>query len=95
METSDSSRALSDKVRDELARYEHPLFDFAAQPSGEGVEVQIRFKLREPEVHTYVFQLRPRDIEDAQFPWSFQRQLYDSLHDYVIEMFTRNPQQRD
>jgi hypothetical protein len=95
MEASDNSAALTGKVRKELAHYEHPLFDFAAQPSGEGVEVQIRFKPPEPEVHTYVFQLRPREIVDAQFPWSFQRQLYDCLHDYIIEMFTSNPQRRD
>ena len=40
----------------------------------------------------YMFLLRPREIENTQFPWTFQRQLYDCLHDYVIEMFTRNPQ---
>jgi sigma54-dependent transcription regulator len=39
--------------------------------------------------------LRPQEIENKQFPWSFQRQLYDCLHDYVIEMFTLNPQRDD
>jgi hypothetical protein len=39
--------------------------------------------------------LQAREIEHPQFPWSFQRQLYDCLHDYVIEMFVRNPQRRD
>ena len=95
METSDNLAALTAKVRGELARYEHPLFDFAVQPCGEGVEVQIRFKPPEPEVHTYTFQLRPREIEDGQFAWAFQRQLYDCLHDYLIEMFTSNPQRQD
>lgn len=86
---------LTDKVRTELARYEHPLFDFGASAAADGVEVQIRFKPEGVEVHTYVFLLRPREIENSQFPWTFQRQLYDCLHDYVIEMFTRNPQCKD
>jgi len=86
---------LTAKVRHELARYEHPLFAFDAQPVADGVEVLIRFKPSEPEVHTYTVQLRPREIEQSQFPWSFQRQLYDCIHDYVIEMFTRNPQLQD
>jgi hypothetical protein len=47
------------------------------------------------EVQTYYFLLQPREIEHSQFPWSFQRQLYDCLHDYVIEMFVRNPQRQD
>lgn len=83
---------LTQKVLHEIARYEHPLFDFDARPAVDGVEVEIRFKPEGVEVHRYVFLLRPREIESAQFPWSFQRQLYDCLHDYVIEMFTRNPQ---
>jgi len=84
-----------DKVRAELARYEHPLFAFDARHVGEAVEVVIAFRATEPAVHTYVYSLQARDIEQAQFPWTFQRQLYDCLHDYVVEMFTRNPQCRD
>jgi hypothetical protein len=95
MQTTQNAVALAEKVRRELTRYEHPLFDFDARACGEGVEVQIRFKPSEPEVHTYVFQLRPREIEHTQFPWTFQKQLYDCLHDYVIEMFTCNPQRQD
>ena len=86
---------LVEKVRTEIARYEHPLFDFSARPAAEGVEVLIDFKPPGVEVHRYVFLLRPREIENKQFPWSFQRQLYDCLHDYVIEMFTLNPQRDD
>ena len=84
-----------EKVRAELARYEHPLFSFGAREAGEAVEVLIEFRAREPAVHTYIYPLHARDIEQAQFPWTFQRQLYDCLHDYVVEMFTRNPQCRD
>ena len=83
------------KVRHELTKYEHPLFDFEARSAKESVEVLIRFKPLEPEVHEYTIQLRPREIEHSQFPWTFQKHLYDCLHDYVIEMFTRNPQREN
>jgi hypothetical protein len=86
---------LLEKVKRELRRYEHPLFDFDARTAAEGVEVEIRYKPGSVEVHTYYFLLRPREIEHSQFPWSFQRQLYDCLHDYVIEMFISNPQRKD
>ena len=86
---------LLEKVRRELGRYEHPLFAFDARAASEGVEVSIRFKPVGVEVHNYQFVLQPREIEHAQFPWTFQRQLYDCLHDYVIEMFTCNPQRQD
>ena len=91
----ESAEVLTEKVRRELTRYEHPLFAFEARRAAEGVEVQIRFKPPQPEVHTYTLQLKPREIETPQFTWSFQRQLYDCIHDYVIEMFTRNPQLQD
>jgi len=42
----------------------------------------------------YEFTLRAREIDSPQFRWNFQRQLYDCLHDYVVEMFTRNPQMK-
>jgi len=87
-----------EKVRQELARYEHPLFVFDARQAGETVEVLIEFRGNAAEaehaVHTYVYTLQPRDLEHPQFPWTFQRQLYDCLHDYVVEMFTRNPQMK-
>jgi hypothetical protein len=86
---------LLEKVQVELARYEHPLFTFHAHEAANGVEVEIRFRPTGVEVHTYQFLLRPREIENKQFPWTFQRQLYDCLHDYVIEMFTCNPQRQD
>jgi|SRR5580698_8364280 len=90
-----SSSDLLQNVRRELARYEHPLFDFEASAAPNGVAVYIRFKPQGIEVHTYEFILQPREIEHSQFPWTFQRQLYDCLHDYVIEMFTCNPQRKD
>jgi hypothetical protein len=81
-----------DRVRAQLGLYEHPLLDFSANEKGEGVEVVIQFKNPPVPVHTYYFELHPRDLDHAQFEWTFQRQLYDSLHDYLVEMFTRTPQ---
>lgn len=87
--------ALAAKVACELLRYEHPLFDFEARPAAEGVEVEIRFKPARSDVHDYRFLLRQREIENPQFPWMFQKQLCDCLHDYIIEMFVRNPQREN
>ncbi|MBV9482556.1 MAG: hypothetical protein JO249_17660 [Acidobacteria bacterium] len=81
-------------VLDQLELYEHPLLVFSAAAKGEGVEIRIDFRNPPVPVHTYCFELHPRDLEHPQFTWSFQRQLYDCLHDYLIEMFTRTPQSR-
>lgn len=89
------SDELVEKVRRELAQYEHPLFDFEARPATEGVAVWIRYKPDSAAVHDYSFELRPREIEHSQFPWTFQKHFYDCLHDYVIEMFIRNPQREN
>jgi hypothetical protein len=83
-----------DRVLAQLRLYEHPLLNFSARAKGEGVEVVIQFKDASIPVHTYCFDLHPRDLEDPQFEWSFQRQLYDALHDYFFEMFIRTPQDR-
>ncbi|HEY5162241.1 MAG TPA: hypothetical protein VII81_04440, partial [Terriglobales bacterium] len=71
---------------------EHPLVTFDARENGNGVEVVIEFRNPIVPVHTYYFELHPRDLENAQFEWTFQRQLFDCLHDYLVEMFTRTPQ---
>ena len=84
-----------ERVLAQLRLYEHPLLDFAARAKGEAVEVIIKFKNSDVPVHTYYFELHPRDLDHSQFEWSFQRQLYDCLHDYVIEMFVNNPQRQD
>ena len=76
----------------QLRLYSHPLLDFSAREKGEEVEVIIQFKDPPVPVHTYYFSVHPRDLEQPQFEWAFQRQLYDALHDYFIEMFTRTPQ---
>jgi hypothetical protein len=83
-----------DRVLTQLRLYEHPLLNFSARAKGEGVEVIIKFKDESAPVHTYYFDLHPRDLDDPQFEWSFQRQLFDALHDYFVEMFIRTPQDR-
>jgi hypothetical protein len=83
-----------DRVLAQLRLYEHPLLNFSARAKGDGVEVVIKFKDESIPVHTYYFDLHPRDLDDPQFEWSFQRQLYDALHDYFVEMFIRTPQDR-
>ncbi|MGJ5814981.1 hypothetical protein [Paludibaculum fermentans] len=85
-----------ERVRAELARYQHLLLVFEAEhdPSG-GVELVIHLKTEVPGAHTYRAPIHPRDIEQAQFPWTFQKYLYDCLHDYLCEMFISNPQERE
>lgn len=89
-----SETARLDRVLAQLRLYEHPLLHFSARAKNDGVEVIIRFKDESIPVHTYYFDLHPRDLDDPQFEWSFQRQLYDALHDYFVEMFIRTPQDR-
>ena len=83
------------KVRDHLQLYEHPLLAFTARENNGAVEVLIDLKNSSFPVHTYVFPIHPRDLDHPQFAWHLQRQLYDALHDYFIEMFTHTPQDRD
>ncbi len=83
-----------EKVQKHLQLYEHPLLAFSAQGNNGTVEVLISLKHSTIPVHTYRFSIHPRDLERPQFAWNLQRQLYDALHDYLIEMFTRTPQDR-
>lgn len=85
-----------EKVRAEVARYEHSLLDFSARQKPDGaVELVIALKHALPDVHTYYAPIHPRDIGHPQFPWTFQKYLYDCLHDYLVELFVRTPQDRD
>jgi hypothetical protein len=83
-----------EKVRRELEKYEHPLFHFSCREKGESVEVIIDFRNKDLGLHTYYFEMHPRDLAHPNFTWTFQRQLYDCVHDYIVEMFTRTPQER-
>jgi hypothetical protein len=80
-----------EKVNRQLARYAHPLFDWEARNSSSGVEVTIRLRVAGVYDDVYRLLLRPREIDATGFEWDFQRQLYNCLHDYLVEMFTRSP----
>jgi len=85
-----------EEVRQQLQRYQHPLFEFDAQ-EGWGGNPEVRIRLRHPidGVDEYRLPLHPRDIAGSQFPWSLQRMLYAGLYDYIADMFIRTPQSRD
>jgi hypothetical protein len=79
------------RVRDELAKYEHPMFGFEARETDEGVELIIRSKVAGVLSPEYKITLAERDLQSRQFPWTFQKLLYDCLNDYVVELFVKNP----
>ncbi len=83
-----------ERVLAQLRLYEHPLLDFLRSRQRRGRRSHHQVQESAVPVHTYYFDLHPRDLDHPQFEWSFQRQLYDCLHDYLIEMFTRTPQDR-
>ena len=78
-------------VSEELAKYEHPFFDFSARPKDDGVELLIRSKIPGVLSPEYRIAFSERDLKSTQFPWTFQRLLYNCLTDYVVELFTRSP----
>jgi hypothetical protein len=80
-----------ERVNEQLCRYAHPLFDWETRGVPSGVEVIIRLKVTGVYDDAYRLLLRPREIEARGFEWEFQRQLYNCLHDYLVEMFTRSP----
>jgi hypothetical protein len=84
-----------EKVLAETRRYEHALLEFSAREHNGGVELVITMKDRGLGLHTYYAPVHARDIEHPQFAWSFQRYLYDCMHDYLVEMFVETPQNRD
>lgn len=90
--TPEKTQEYLTKVETELARYEHPLFEWQARPFDKGIEVIVRLKPGGFHDDPYRFQLIPRELEARAFQWDFQRQLYNYLHDYLVEMFTRSPQ---
>ena len=79
----------------EIGRYEHALLRFSAREHNDDVELVIELKDPPPGMHTYYAPIHARDIEHPQFQWTFQRYLYDCMHDYLVEMFLHTPQSRD
>lgn len=84
-----------EKVQAELERYDHVLVDLSARARDGGVDLVIALKFPVEGAHVYTAPIHQRDIEHTQFPWHFQRYLYDCLHDYLVELFVRTPQSRD
>ena len=80
-----------ERVCEELAKYEHPFFDFEAREAGDGVVVIIRSKVPDVLSPEYKITLAERDLRSSQFPWTFQKLLYDCLTDYIVELFTKSP----
>ena len=78
-------------VANEAAKYEHPFFDFSALDSDKGVELLICSKVPGVLSPQYRFTFAERDVTNTQFPWTFQRLLYDCLTDYIVELFTKSP----
>lgn len=79
------------RVEGQLSRYAHPLFEWEAFEASPGVDVIIRLKITGLYDSPYRLTLKPREIEAQGFEWDFQRQLYNCLHDYLVEMFERSP----
>jgi hypothetical protein len=80
-----------DRVRQELEKYEHPFFQFEAKENEEGVELLIHSKVPDVLSPTYRITFNERDLKSSQFPWTFQKLLYDCLTDYIVELFTKSP----
>jgi hypothetical protein len=83
------------KVLEHLRLYEHPLLTFSARDTNGVIEILIDLKNATVLVHQYVLPIHARDLDHPQFTWHLQRQIYDGLHDYFIEMFIRTPQDRE
>ena len=84
-----------EKVLTEISRYDHALLRFSARERDGSIELVIEMKQPGLGLHTYYAPIHQRDIDHPQFPWTFQRYLYDCMHDYLVEMFIRTPQSRD
>jgi hypothetical protein len=79
------------RVETELQKYEHPFFDFSAREKGDGIELIIRSRFPGVLSPEYRITLSERDLQSTQFPWTFQKLLYDCLTDYMVELFTKSP----
>ncbi len=84
-----------ERVLAETRRYRHPLLEFSAREHNGRLELVIECQAKDLGLHTYYLEIHPRELESSQFPWTFQRLLYDGMNDYIVEMFTLTPQNRD
>ena len=74
---SETGNSHLEKVEQQLARYEHPLFHWTAQAVDRGIQVTVSLKYSGIHDDPYVFYLTPRELDDRAFEWDFQRQLYN------------------
>ncbi len=81
-----------EKVLAETRRYDHALLEFSARERNGTIELVIALKNQTLGLHTYYAPVHQRDIDHPQFAWTFQRYLYDCMHDYLVEMFLHTPQ---
>ena len=83
-------------MREELAKYSHPLlhFDVRETPMSR-IELVIDLKEKPASIHTYYLEIHSRDLEHPQFRWILQRMIFEGLHDYFVEMFEYTPQSLD
>jgi len=84
-----------EQVLNETNKYQHPLLEFSAREREGTVELAIALKDRGLGLHTYYAPVHERDLAHSQFAWTFQRYLYDCMHDYLVEMFLKTPQIRE
>ncbi len=84
-----------EKVEAEIARYDHALLRFSARERNGTIELVIDLKQPPAGTHTYYAPIHQRDIDHSQFAWTFQRFLYDCMHDYLVEMFLHTPQNKN
>lgn len=71
------------------------MLTFSARDINGLIEILIDLKNSTVPVHTYVLPIHARDLDQHQFEWHLQRQIYDGLHDYFVEMFIRTPQDKN
>jgi hypothetical protein len=69
-----------ERLRQELAEYEHPFFDFEAREKGDSVELVIRSKIPNVLSPEYHLTLKERDVQSSQFRWTLQKLLYRLAH---------------
>ena len=84
-----------EKVQAEIARYDHALLRFSARERDGVIELVIDLKQPTAGTHRYYAPIHQRDIDHSQFSWTFQRYLYDCMHDYLVEMFLQTPKNKD
>src|SRR2546422_5834751 len=74
----------AERVRDELAKYEHPLFGFEARETAGGVELIIRSKVADVLSPEYKITFAERGLQSRQISWTLQKLFFDCPTHYVV-----------